>query len=557
MDTFLAQVDGGATRAVLKVLFLDRSDEHVTRPAAERFLRAGRRCQEMAEPGIGRVVDVSDDPAAAFVATELVPGIGLARLLARLPRTSEVQDTKSALPPNVAAAVCAEIAQALHRAHSHHPALPHVGLAPGNVIVTADGAVTVLDFGLTASVRQDGLCPVEKWHYVAPELVGKEAWSIPAEAAAAADLYALGALLYFLLTGRPQGSPETAGSVTELARRRRQPLTFPTGLPDGLVHVARLLTSIDPADRPRSAKAVAELLRAESQNGPLDHALRALGVFPPPTAEDGVSPKPGPATTPGPRPLPRSSVGGRASSRRDARVGRLAGLRLPHRRRVRTMVVASAVLLAALGTYFELRSRGPHPAPKVAPTESPPHRRTPELPIGPAVPAAPHADPEVPGPGHGYVPDPDRTPVRLPGHLFIDTSPSQAAVWIDGTLRGNTPVDLEVGPGVHRMVAVKAGYRMWLAVYDTSRGEFARREFQAASPPIAGDAFLDVRCPVANRYPLILDDEETGLLCPVDRLPVVSGKHTVGIFVPARRANVTSSVVVPRGRQPLRVDLKD
>jgi hypothetical protein len=145
----------------------------------------------------------------------------------------------------------------------------------------------------------------------------------------------------------------------------------------------------------------------------------------------------------------------------------------------------------------------------------------------------------------------------VPGHLFVDTSPSQAAVWIDGTLRGQAPVDLEVGPGVHRMVAIKAGYRMWLAVYDTSQGEFARREFQPASPPVVGDAFLDVRCPVPDRYPIILDDEETGVLCPIERLPVVSGKHTVGIFVPARRTNITSSVVATRGRQPLRVDLRD
>jgi serine/threonine protein kinase len=555
VDTFRAQVDGGPTRVVLKVLFLDRADERITRPAAERFLRAGRRCQEVSQPGIGRVIDVSDDPTAAFVATELVPGTDLAQLLARSPQVSDVRNKKRAVAPNVAAMVCAQIAQTVDRAHSHSPALSHLGLAPGNIIVTADGGVTVLDFGLMASVRKDGLCPVQKWHFVAPELVGKEAWEVPPGAALAADLYALGALLYFMLTGSPPTSPEAARSPTELVRQSR-PLSFPAGLPDGLVHAMRILTAVDPADRPTSAKTAVEMLRAESQNCRLDHALRALGVSPPPTAEDGVSPKTRPVTTPGPRPLPRSSVESGANNRRDARRGRLDGAPRPGRGWA-GKTVASAALLAALGMYFGLRSRRPRPSPSVAPTEVPAKPRANEPPITPAVPALPRANPEIPGPGHGYVPDPERVPVRLPGHLFIDTSPSQAAVWIDGSLRGKTPVDLEVGPGVHRMIAVKPGYRMWLAVYDTTQGEFARREFQAASPPIAGDAFLDVRCPVPDRYPIILDDEETGLLCPVERLPVVSGKHTVGIFVPARRANVTSSVVALRGRQPLRVDLKD
>jgi hypothetical protein len=555
VDTFRAQVDGGATRAVLKVLFLDRDDKRITEPAARRFLQAGRRCQEMSEPGIAKVIDVSDDPMAAFVATELVPGIDLARLLARLPQAAGVPERQTTLVPSVAARVCAEIAKAVERAHSRQPPLFHLGLGPGNVIVMADGSVTVLDFGLMAAVRNGDRCPPGKWHFVAPELVGVDAWRVSAVAAAAADVYASGALLYFMLTGKPPGTPETAGSLAELARQKRQPLRFPPGLPASIVHATRLLTASDPAVRPQSAGAVVDLLRAESQDCSLARAIQVLGVFPPLSAEGGIPPKAAPTTTP----LPRASVGSGASRPRDARTTRLARPhhRNPGRRWLRMVTVASAALLAALGAYVGLGLRTPHPPRTSAPTPTTSASPTPELSEKPTVPAAPQANPEIPGPGHGYVPDPDRTPTRVPGHLFVDTSPSQAAVWIDGTLRGQAPVDLEVGPGVHRMVAIKAGYRMWLAVYDTSQGEFARREFQPASPPVVGDAFLDVRCPVPDRYPIILDDEETGVLCPIERLPVVSGKHTVGIFVPARRTNITSSVVATRGRQPLRVDLRD
>ena len=556
VDTFRARIDSGQTRAVLKVLFLDRGDESITTPAAERFLRAGRRCREMSEPGIARVIDVSDDPAAAFVATELVPGVDLARLV----QMAHVQGTRKAVPPNVAAMICAQVARAVDRAHSRRPPLFHLGLGPGNVLVSADGTVTVLDFGLTASLRTKGVGPVEQWHFVAPEAVEVDAWELPAGSARAADLYSLGALLYFMLTGRPPGSPETGGSLKELARRKRQPPSFPAGLPDGIVQAARMLTAADPADRPRSASAAVELLCAEPlEKAHLEQALRALGVFSPTLTEAPAAPSPPLTTTPGLTIQPRPLVAPGTSKRGDARVGRPNGPRHTRRRRIGQVLIASAAVVAALGTYLGLGSRRPHTSPRVATTELLSGPRATEISAPPAAPAgaAPPGNPEIPGPGHGYVPDPARVPTRIPGHLFIDTSPSQAAVWIDGALRGKTPVDLEVGSGVHRMVAIKPGYRMWLAVYDTSHGEFARREFQAANPPIIGDAFLDVRCPVSDRYPIILDDEETGLLCPVERLPVVSGKHSIGIFVPARRANVITSVVVLRGPRPVRVDLKD
>jgi hypothetical protein len=175
-----------------------------------------------------------------------------------------------------------------------------------------------------------------------------------------------------------------------------------------------------------------------------------------------------------------------------------------------------------------------------------------------AAPLAPvAANPEIPLPTHGYLPDPGHPPARVPGHLFLDTSPTGAEVWIDGIWRGRTPVDLATGPGGHRMVAVKSGFLSWRAVYDTTQGTFARTELQSASPPRTGDAFLDVECRGANHLPVVLDDDETGFLCPASRVPVTSGRHSVGILVPSRRAKVTVEIDVPAGPQPRRVVLDD
>ncbi|HTY28118.1 MAG TPA: PEGA domain-containing protein, partial [Mycobacterium sp.] len=167
------------------------------------------------------------------------------------------------------------------------------------------------------------------------------------------------------------------------------------------------------------------------------------------------------------------------------------------------------------------------------------------------------SSPEVKAEVERYQPKDEVTPTRIPNHLFLDTSPSQADVWVDGTLRGKTPVDLVAGPGSHRVVVIRAGYLMIQAVFDTTLGAYARRGLQRASPPHFGDAFLDVQCGIPNRYPVLLDDEETGLICPVSMLPVTSGKHTVGIFVPARRASASVEVTVPSGRQPKRVLLRE
>jgi hypothetical protein len=96
---------------------------------------------------------------------------------------------------------------------------------------------------------------------------------------------------------------------------------------------------------------------------------------------------------------------------------------------------------------------------------------------------------------------------------------------------------------------------MLRAVYDTTEGEYVRKHLPRVAAPTVGDAFLNLECREANKYPVFLDDEETGLLCPVAKLPVISGKHSVGIFVPVKRAVVTVEVVAQPGRQPMRVVL--
>jgi eukaryotic-like serine/threonine-protein kinase len=557
VDTYRARVADGDGLVALKVLFLDRAEPAVAALAAQRFAEAGRRAAEVSAPGIARVLEVGEDAASAFVATEWLTGSNLANVAERASQAPPAR-----LDPAVAGLICAEMAVTLGRAHGLDRPLHHLGLCPENVVVTADGGVALTDFGLGASVRGAGAVPMAKWRYAAPELIGADVTALSVDAARAADYYALGLVLRFLLEGH---EPAVPSSLAELAERSWEPLTELAGVPTNLVSAVRLLTAADPAERPESAHIVVEWLsgRLSGQRerwSRIESALRGLapGKAEPPRAVGArvalSLPRPGQRTS-----SKREATGGPAAAKHvtaRTETGR-SRPRLEHLAIGATLVgLAIAAVVMVSGTRRSPSSRSPTVDAGPAPA-APAALRPAEIPVAPHDGGA-HGFPlALAPPAEVYRIEAEQAPSRSPGHLFLDTSPSQADVWVDGNLRGKTPVDLLVGKGSHRVVAVKEGYRILRAVFDTTLGEFARRGLQRAGFARFGDGLVDIDCVTTNRYPIFIDDEETGLLCPTRRLPVPSGKHSVGIFVPNRRANVTVEVVVPPGRQPKRVAFKE
>jgi len=155
------------------------------------------------------------------------------------------------------------------------------------------------------------------------------------------------------------------------------------------------------------------------------------------------------------------------------------------------------------------------------------------------------------------VPMPKRKLPRIPGRLNLDTVPSGAEVWVDGVLRARTPIDLVIGPGGHRVVLLKEGYRMNRAVYNGDEGEWIRINLLPVTLPAHGEAYINVKCRGSNHYPILVDDEETGRMCPASMLRVTPGRHRVGVFVPIRRAVVEVDVEVPPGRKPRPVSIEE
>src|SRR5215218_1001211 len=216
--------------------------------AAERLRREARAAGRLEHPAIARVLDLGEDGGRPYLVMELLEGESLAERIARA----------GPMGPAEAARVVAAVADALEAAH--RAGVVHRDVKPGNVFLGADGSVKVLDFGIAAAAGEAAL--------TTGDLIGTAAYLAPERALGhratpAADVYALGVVLYELLAGR---RPFEAGSDIELAmahvHARPTPLAQAApGTPPLLVAACEQAMARDPSSRPPSAAALARLVR--------------------------------------------------------------------------------------------------------------------------------------------------------------------------------------------------------------------------------------------------------------------------------------------------------
>ena len=273
--------------------------------AAERLRREARAAARLEHPSIARVLDLGEQDGRPYLVMELLEGESLA---ARI-------DRAGAMAPPEAARVVAAVADALEAAH--RAGVVHRDVKPGNVFLTSDGEVKVLDFGIASAAGEAALTTGELLGtpaYLAPERV------LGHPATPAADVYALGVVLYELLAGH---RPFDDGSDIEVA------MAHVHAHPAPLAVVAPSAPSV-PGRR----------LRTGHGQGPLG---------PPPVGRRPRPPRPRPATWPGlpaTRPLPRPRWPPRAADRFLFR--RPGGRRSRSRRRglLVALLLAGAVLAA-------------------------------------------------------------------------------------------------------------------------------------------------------------------------------------------------------------------
>jgi hypothetical protein len=234
--------DGPDGPVAVKIL----REEYAASPElVSAFIRERSALRRLSHPNIVRVHDLVAEGDVLALVMDLVDGTNLRIGL----------HERGIVPPVVAAALVATVADALATAHA--AGVVHRDLKPENILLRPDSTPVLTDFGVAALVEQTvlrGAFPIHGTpHYMAPEI----ATGRPARTSA--DVYAVGILLYEMLAGRP---PFTAQSPLAVLRQHVTAAPpRPTIIPDPLWNVVARCLVKDPQRRP-SADALSRRLRA-------------------------------------------------------------------------------------------------------------------------------------------------------------------------------------------------------------------------------------------------------------------------------------------------------
>ena len=219
-------------------------------PLQQQLLREATLASRLTHPNIVRVFDCGEADGLGYIAMEYVEG----------PTLAQVLEASAPLPPERVVALMLQLCGALTDAHDC--GVIHRDLKPSNILVTplgAHGFVRVVDFGLAMPIQgaheRHGTLFGTPSHMAPEQIVG-------AEVGPAADLYALGVILYRMLTGRLPFEASSVDTMLEAHLMLPPPsLEGVDGVPERLAWLTQKLLAKRPGDRIASAATVAAFLR--------------------------------------------------------------------------------------------------------------------------------------------------------------------------------------------------------------------------------------------------------------------------------------------------------
>ncbi|HFI0176350.1 TPA: Stk1 family PASTA domain-containing Ser/Thr kinase [Streptococcus suis] len=185
-DVYLARdliLDG--EEVAVKVL---RTNYQTDQIAIQRFQREARAMAELDHPNIVRISDIGEEDGQQYLAMEYVNGLDLKRYIKE----------NAPLSNDVAVRIMGQILLAMRMAHTR--GIVHRDLKPQNVILTSNGIAKVTDFGIAVAFAETSLTQTNSMlgsvHYLSPEQARGSKATIQS------DIYAMGIILFEMLTGR-------------------------------------------------------------------------------------------------------------------------------------------------------------------------------------------------------------------------------------------------------------------------------------------------------------------------------------------------------------------
>jgi serine/threonine-protein kinase len=218
------------------------------RSFVERFRREAQAAANLSHPNIVSLYDYGSDDDAYFIVMEFIDGQGLDVLVKQGP-----------LLPERAAEIAADVAKALERAHG--AGLVHRDIKPSNIMINSHGQTKVTDFGIVRALGADA----EQTMTQTGMVIGTAAYLSPEQAQGSpiderTDIYALGCVLYEMLTGKPPFTGDTPLSIAykHVRENPAPPSQLNPDVPPELDAIVLKALAKNPANRYSSAHEMRE-----------------------------------------------------------------------------------------------------------------------------------------------------------------------------------------------------------------------------------------------------------------------------------------------------------
>lgn len=234
----------------------DKNNEIVVQSA----IAEANMIKQLDHPSIVRIVDIIDNPDVIYIIEDFIEGEPLNKIL----------DENGAQPYELVIKWAMQICEALEYLHTRKPAIIYRDMKPANVMLTPEGNIKIIDFGIAREYKEQSLADTVSLGtkgYAAPEQFGGKG-----QTDARTDVYCLGVTLYHLVTGHSPCDPPY--EIYPIRHWNPQ-------LDPGLEAVIEKCTQMNPNDRYQSCAELLYALQHYEENGAAYRAKqkKKLGAF--------------------------------------------------------------------------------------------------------------------------------------------------------------------------------------------------------------------------------------------------------------------------------------